>query len=105
MNHDEKMNYFWKGFTLFAAISSSILFFFVLFRLKNLFHGFQTLLNILAPIIYGLVLAYLLAPIYNKIKNKIEPFLQTKIGKSKGKSLAKASSTLITLVLDRKSVV
>ena len=99
MNHDEKMNYFWKGFTLFAAISSSILFFFVLFRLKNLFHGFQTLLNILAPIIYGLVLAYLLAPIYNKIKNKIEPFLQTKIGKSKGKSLAKASSTLITLVL------
>lgn len=98
MNQEEKKRYIWKGLTLFAAISGSILFFFVLFRLKNLFHGFQTLLHILAPIIYGLVLAYLLAPIYNKIEKRIEPVLKKKIGKTKGKAFAKASSTLITLV-------
>lgn len=98
MNQEEKMRYIWKGLTLFIAISSSILFFFVLFRLKNLFHGFQTLLNILAPIIYGLVLAYLLTPIYNKIEKKMEPILKKKIGKTKGKALAKASSTLLTLI-------
>ena len=59
------------AFVVFLTFSSCILFFFVLFRLKNLFHGFQTLLHILAPIIYGLVLAYLLAPIYNKIEKRI----------------------------------
>lgn len=97
MHNDEKMNYFWKGVTLFGAISASILFFFFLFKLQNIFYGIKIILNILSPISYGLILAYLLTPIYNKIEKRIEPFLIQKMSIKKGKPLAKALSTFITL--------
>ena len=73
LNHDEKMNYFWKGLILFGAISASILFFFFLFKLKDILNGFETVLNVLAPISYGLILAYILTPIYNKFE-KTAPY-------------------------------
>ena len=99
MNHDEKMNYFWKGLMLFGAISASILFFFFLFKLKDILNGFETVLNVLAPISYGLILAYILTPIYNKFEKRIEPFFIKSFSISKGKALAKAVSTFITLLL------
>lgn len=97
MHKDEKMNYFWKGFTLFAAISASILFFFFLFKLKNIFSSAKVILDILSPISYGFILAYLLAPIYNKFEKRLEPLFIKKM--KKGKAIAKATSTLITLAL------
>ena len=99
MHKDEKMSYFWKGFTLFAAIAASILFFFFLFKLKNIFSGVKIILDILSPISYGLILAYLLTPIYNKFEKRLEPFLLKKLSPKKGKALAKATATLITLLL------
>ncbi|MEY8319522.1 AI-2E family transporter [Lachnospiraceae bacterium 46-61] len=99
MNHDEKMNYFWKGLILFGAISASILFFFFLFKLKDILNGFKTILNVLAPISYGLILAYILTPIYNKFEKRIEPYFIKNLSISKGKALAKAVSTSITLLL------
>jgi predicted PurR-regulated permease PerM len=99
LNHDEKMNYFWKGLILFGAISASILFFFFLFKLKDILNGFETVLNVLAPISYGLILAYILTPIYNKFEKRIEPFFIKSFSISKGKAIAKAVSTFITLLL------
>lgn len=91
LNHDEKMNYFWKGLMLFGAISASILFFFFLFKLKDILNGFETVLNVLAPISYGLILAYILTPIYNKFEKRIEPFFIKSFSISKGKSNCKSS--------------
>ena len=99
LDKEQRKKYIFTSITLFGAIAASILFFFFLFKLDIVVKGIQTVLNILAPIIYGLALAYLLTPIYNKFLNKTEPFILKKVSKKRGTAFAKTISTAITLIL------
>lgn len=60
----EKQHYQW-GLTAFLVVVCSVLAFFALFRFDALRGSFGMCVNVLAPFIYGLVMAYLLCPIYN----------------------------------------
>ena len=62
--------YLYWGITAFLVIISSILFYYVLFHGQNLKKGFSNIINISMPIIYGLILAYLLNPVLNFVENK-----------------------------------
>ena len=53
------------GFTAFAVIAASILFYYLLFHRENLSNGFHAFLAVAMPILDGLILAYLLTPILN----------------------------------------
>lgn len=59
------------GITIFLTALAIMVVFFVMFRLDSIKHIFSTLNNILLPITYGLVFAYLLTPLLNTIESKL----------------------------------
>ena len=48
------------GVTAFLVIAASMLFYYGIFHMKTLIVGIKTFLGIMAPIIYGVILAYIL---------------------------------------------
>ena len=60
----EKQHYQW-GLTAFLVIICSVIAFFLIFRVDAVGNFFNLMVSVLAPFIYGLVMAYLICPIYN----------------------------------------
>lgn len=68
------------GVTAFLVIAASILFYYGIFHMKSLITGIKTFFSIMAPIIYGAAIAYLLTPIVNFLERKIIfPILKNEI--------------------------
>ena len=65
MKNPEKKPYVLAMFTGFGAISLSVLFFFLLYRLQGVEEALANVVNILKPFVYGGVIAYLLRPMCN----------------------------------------
>ncbi len=61
----KKRRYMAMSLSIFAAIAMSLLLFFILFRLQGIADILRTLSDILAPFVYGGVVAYLLRPLCN----------------------------------------
>ena len=59
------------GVTAFLVIAASMLFYYGIFHMKTLITGVKTFLGIMAPIIYGVILAYLLSPLINLFEQKL----------------------------------
>lgn len=103
------MNYKWDkkflhwGTTALLVIIGGLSFYYLLFRAQNLKNNIDGLINILMPIIYGLVFAYLMNPIVNKIEKKIliPVFKKTKanLGNSKILKLIRGISIFFTLII------
>lgn len=93
--------YLYWGITAFLVIISSILFYYVLFHGQNLKKGFADIINISMPIIYGLILAYLLNPILSFVENKmIKPiYIKAKLDVTKNKSKKKIRSFSIAITI------
>lgn len=53
------------GLTAFLVILCSIIVFFIIYRIHDVHKVLDVCMSILAPFIYGLVMAYLLCPVYN----------------------------------------
>ncbi|MBQ7801221.1 MAG: AI-2E family transporter [Oscillospiraceae bacterium] len=65
MKNPEKKPYLWGMIAGFGAISLSVVFFFLIYRLQGVGAAVDTLIDILMPFIYGGVIAYLLRPVCN----------------------------------------
>ena len=78
MRDPRRQRYVYMMMSGFGAISLSILFFFLLFRLQGVGKVLSTLSSILAPFIYGGVMAYLLRPLCNAL----EAFFQLRFSRS-----------------------
>lgn len=65
MNDPKKRRYMYMSLAVFTAISMSLVLFFILFRLQGIGDALRTVSDILAPFVYGGVLAYLLRPMCN----------------------------------------
>lgn len=65
MKNTPKMRFLYYALAGFLAISLSIAFFFVLYRFEGLGEAIGKVNEILAPFIYGSVVAYLLRPLCN----------------------------------------
>ena len=70
--------YIYWGITAILVIGVSVAFVFLMIHIDKVKHGVDILLNILRPIIYGAVLAYLLNPVYNKAGNAVSRALGKK---------------------------
>ena len=65
MKNPEKKPYLWGMVAGFGAISLSVLFFFLLYRMQGVEEVLGTITDILMPFIYGGIIAYLLRPMCN----------------------------------------
>jgi len=74
-----KKRYLYMTMSIFGAISLSVLFFFLIYRMQGIGSALDTLVDILMPFIYGSVLAYLLRPMCNAF----EMFFETLFGKKR----------------------
>lgn len=67
---------FSKGMTFFLVIAACIVFYFALLRMTHISDTFQIVFDVLKPVVYGAVIAYLLNPIVNKIDKYLIPVLK-----------------------------
>ena len=74
-----KKRYLYTMLSIFGAISLSVLFFFVLYRMQGIGSALDALMDILAPFVYGGVVAYLLRPMCNTF----EGFFETLFGRKR----------------------
>ena len=88
-----RRRYLYIMFAGFGAISLSVILFFVLFRLQGIGNALSSLSAILAPFLYGGVIAYLLRPICNSSQRFLEKYLPGKMRKA-----APAIAVVISLI-------
>lgn len=74
----KKKRYMYLSISLFGAISSSIVLFFLLFRMQGIGEALNKLSQILSPFISGGVVAYLLRPMCNFYEEILEKMLPAK---------------------------
>ena len=63
--------YLYWGFTAFCVVACAILFFMALSYLPAVGRAIKTLVRILSPFIWGLVIAYLLNPLVKTLQSKV----------------------------------
>lgn len=82
MKDPYKRRYLYLMLSIFGAISGSVVVFFVMYRFRGIGDLFHTLSDILAPFIYGGVVAYLLRPMCNFYEKQFRQLLPKKIKKA-----------------------
>jgi len=88
------------GLTALAVLILCICFVFVLFRIGILFNVLKTILSVASPVIYGMVIAYLLAPILNFIEEKcLFPLCNKKFDTNSKKIRSKMRGISLSLTL------
>ena len=73
-NKNFKRDYFFKGLTAFLVIAACVLFAFLVFKIDVILKGVVTVLGVLKPVIFGLVIAYLVNPMvkfFDKYVSKV----------------------------------
>lgn len=97
--HRENIYFRW-GVTAFVVLAACVVLAQFVDKLPAVFGWFRTLLQALAPAIYGLGIAYLLDPIVTRIQLLIQPRLQKWIpSENRSTVLARALGVLLSLVL------
>lgn len=94
--------YFKWGFTAFTVIASAICFYYLVFHISDIIKNCKALLNIIMPVVFGLVIAYLLTPVLNTLEKKILiPFCELCKWKdsTKRRKIVRAVGILMTSVL------
>lgn len=96
-------DYYHKGLAVFLTVAMCILFFFVVFRFKELSYYIGILMGILRPFAFGAVIAYLLTPVCNWFERHMAVSAKTeKMPEEKAKRCKKlfgGLSILISLLL------
>ena len=84
------------GITAFLVLAATSLLFIIVSHLETINKNFNLFIQILMPIIYGAVLAYLMSPVYNFVVKTTEVLL-AKLFRKKSKKQSTASSFLATI--------
>jgi len=98
----KKKRYLYTMLSGFGAISLSVILFFVLYRFRGIGDAFKKLSDILAPFVYGGVVAYLLRPLcnlYEKLFLKYMPKKLHKVANPLAVGLSIISGVLIVYAL------
>ena len=102
MKDPYKRRYFYLMLSIFGAVSLSIVVFFAMFRFRGIGDGLRTLTQILAPFIYGGVVAYLLRPVcnhYEKFFSGLLPGKWKRLSNSLAVGLSLVTGILIVYTL------
>lgn len=91
-----KKKYLYIGITAFCVVSACILLFFLLFKIGSIFAVIRQIISYLMPIVYGIILAYLLLPLNNWLNEK---FLKSFSKKAKKPQAAKRLSSVLATTI------
>ncbi len=93
-------DYVLKGVTAFLVIAASILFYFLMLRFDRISAFIGKAVSVLSPIIYGLVIAYLLNPVAKFLYNRLLKLFKKRIRNEKtANTLANGFSVAISILL------
>lgn len=96
---DNWKDYYYKGLALFLTFATCILFFFIVFRFRELSYYIGLLMGILRPFAYGAVIAYLLIPISNWLeRHMLERVNFQKMTEKRARGLKKLFGGLSILI-------
>lgn len=91
---------FSRGMTVFLVVAASILFYFALLRMTDLSEGINRIVQVLKPVLYGCVIAYLLNPIVKKVDQYLAPVLVKRMEKEdKARGLSRGIGIFTSLIL------
>ena len=93
MKDPYKRRYLYLMLAIFGGIGLSIILFFVVYRFRGVGDAFHRLGDILAPFIYGGVVAYLLRPMCNFYERFFQSYLPKKL-----KKLANGLAVMLSLI-------
>lgn len=100
MKDDKFRRYIYWGVTAFLVIAASIALIFLIVRIDRVKVACSMLASILAPIIYGAVLAYLLTPVYNRVRDYMAKWLTPMIAKEDTRrAVGRGVATLASIVV------
>lgn len=102
MKFDRIKPYLYGMLAGFGAIAMSILFYFALYRYEGVAAGLDSLMSILAPFVYGGVIAYLLKPVcntYDELFIKLLGQKRRKLASALSITLGMITGALIVYVL------
>ncbi len=89
-----------KSMTMFFVVAACILFYFALLRLSEISKTVRMILAVLKPIIYGMVIAYLLNPLVRWVEQKMIHFLEKRFPKFKKKeAFSRGCGIFLAIVL------
>lgn len=100
----KKKRYLYMSLSVFAGIGMSLILFFVLYRLQGIGDALKKLSDILAPFVYGGVVAYLLRPLCNTYESFFSEVLPKPLKKAAnavavGLSLVTGILVVYTLII------
>ncbi|MSR93146.1 AI-2E family transporter [Clostridiaceae bacterium 68-1-5] len=91
---------FARGMTYFLVIAASILFYFALLRFTNISDLTRKIAEVLKPVIYGCVVAYLLNPIVKQTDKYLLPVLEkTMKNKKRAEKLSRGTGIFLALLI------
>ena len=97
--HRENVYFRW-GLTAFIVIAGAILLLQLVTKLPAFLAFFKSFLKTLSPVVYGLIIAYLLHPIVDRVKKLLTPQLGKIIKKpGKAESLSRTIGILVALIV------
>lgn len=100
MKNQEFKKYLYYGVTAATVIAVGIVIWHCVQNWSSVYKILHMILGIVAPIIYGAILAYILAPIYNKVTNLVNKILAEKWKTEKYARMAsKACATVVSLLV------
>ncbi len=89
------------GFIAFTVIAASICFYYLIFHGDRFSNRISELLTVISPVMYGIIIAYLLTPLVNGLEtNLLKPILQRmKYTSNRAQKYMRGISIIMTLII------
>lgn len=94
--NEMKRSYLYKGVTAFLVVAACVLFYFFVYRIDAIWGYVKRVFDVLQPVIFGLVVAYLVNPIFNFLNKSFLPFFKKRIKKQES---AEKITNIICVIL------
>ena len=95
-------HYLYWGVTAFAVVVGSVLFYTIVTRWSSLIGNFQILFGILAPILWGLLIAYMLTPFAKRLERLLGRLFPTRA--ARGRRLFRAVSVVLAMLITLSTI-
>lgn len=97
MRNKIENKYIYTGLTAFFVIGASLLLYFFFLRFDNIIMIIKKILDILSPLIYGIVIAFILTQIFNYVDKKLTNYLIKKVDEETAKKYSKIVSIAVSI--------
>ena len=97
--HRENIYFRW-GLTAFVVIVACVVVTLIVFNVSSIIRFLQTLVRVMAPVFYGLGIAYLLDPIVERLQLLLRPPMEKRMKKpGRAEGLSRGLSVLVAMIL------